>query len=320
MGFPITTTSDLVAPIELSLAPGMLSVPTPAFNYIIFADKHSMPEQGGTTYRFIRPNALEPPIEELGNSGLEPASQVPSRDFVDTVMSFYGTSVVVNEQVVIQNQDSAMAWITERLGVAMRQGEDLLLRNYLASTASAVNATGGTNGDNPTNMSETDFSRIAATLDNNNAMKFMQGKEGENKFGTSPVRFSYILFAHTELQPDMDALANFQSSWNYPNREGVLYSEYGAVRNVRILTSSQSAKEEGASALGNTVYNNILCARESYAHIQQSMYGMNIIYRDPLFSGPLALNATLAVKYSQTQAILQQLWILRFRCTARITI
>lgn len=320
MGFPITTTSDLVAPIELSLAPGMLSVPTPAFNYIIFADKHAMPEQGGTTYRFIRPNALEPPIEELGNSGLEPPSQVPSRDFIDAVMAFYSTSVVINEQVVIQNQDSAMAWITERLGVAMRQGEDLLLRNYLTSTTSQINATGGSNGDNPTNLSETDFSRVAATLDNNNAMKYLQGKEGQNKFGTSPVRFSYVMFAHTELQPDLDAIGTFQSSWNYPNREGVLYSEYGAVRNIRILTSSQSKKEASASTLGNTVYENIVCGRESYAHIQQSMYGMKIIYRDPLFSGPSALNATLAVKYSQTQAILQQLWIKRFRCTARITI
>jgi hypothetical protein len=93
MGFPITTTSDQRAPIELSLAPGLLSVETPAFNYIIFADKHSMPEMGGTTYRFIKPNPLDAPIEELGNSGLEPASQVPTRDFTDAVMAFYGTSV-----------------------------------------------------------------------------------------------------------------------------------------------------------------------------------------------------------------------------------
>jgi N4-gp56 family major capsid protein len=222
--------------------------------------------------------------------------------------------------MVIQNQDSAMAWITERLGVALREGENLLLRNYLTSAASQINATGGTNGDNPTNCSETDFSRVAATLDNNNAFKFMQGKMGENRFGSSPVRFGYVMFAHTELQPDFDALPNFQSSWNYPNKEGVLYSEYGAVRNLRILTSSQSAKSPSASALGNTVYENIVCGRESYAHIQQSMYGMKIIYRDPLFSGPLALNASLAVKYSQSQAILHQLWIKRFRCTARITI
>jgi N4-gp56 family major capsid protein len=320
MGYPITTTSDLPAPIELSLAPGLLSVPTPSFNYILFADKHAMPDRGGTTYRFIRPNALEPPIEELGNSGLEPASQVPSRDFIDSVMAFYGTSVVINEQVIYQNQDSAMAWITERLGVAMRQGEDLLLRNYLTSTASFINATGGSNGDNPTNVSATDFSRLAATLDNNNAFKFVTGKMGEDRLGTSPVRAGYILFAHTELQPDFDNIPEFQNAWNYPNKEGVLPAEFGALRNIRVLTSSQSKKDPGASQLGATVFENICAARQSYAHIQQDMYGMNIIYRDPLFSGPLAMNATLGVKYSQTQAILQQLWIKRFRCTARITI
>jgi len=95
----ITTTSNLPAPILQSLAPGLLSVPTPNFNYIIFAEKYSMPRQGGTTMRFLRPNALQPPIVQLGNSGIEPVSQIATRDVIDATQAFYGTSVVLNEQV-----------------------------------------------------------------------------------------------------------------------------------------------------------------------------------------------------------------------------
>ena len=95
----ITTTNDLVAPILQSLAPGMLAVPTPEFIYRIPADRDTMPRQGGTTMRFLRPRPLDPPIVALGNSGIEPPPQVPQRDIKDAIMSFYSTSVILNEQV-----------------------------------------------------------------------------------------------------------------------------------------------------------------------------------------------------------------------------
>ncbi len=39
-----------------------------------------MPANGGTTMRFMRPRALVPPTVQLGNSGIDPAAQVPQRD------------------------------------------------------------------------------------------------------------------------------------------------------------------------------------------------------------------------------------------------
>lgn len=142
----ITTTNDLVAPILQSLAPGMLAVPTPNFNYRIPAERYTMPRQGGTTLRFLRPNKLRPPITQLGNSGIEPVSQVPSRDIKDAIISFFGTSVILNEQVVLQDQDPVLAWVTERLGVAAVESEDIILRDYLLSAASVYNFRGGLNG------------------------------------------------------------------------------------------------------------------------------------------------------------------------------
>lgn len=64
----------------------------------------------------------------------------------------------------------------------MRQAEDLILRDYIVSAASQINAGGGANGDNPTNLGVTDFSLVAATLDTNNAYKFMSGIEGMDRF------------------------------------------------------------------------------------------------------------------------------------------
>lgn len=311
----ITTTSDLPPPILQSLAPGMLSVPTPNFNYIIPAEKYSMPRQGGTTMRFLRPVPLQPPIVQLGNSGIEPASQVATREIIDAAMSFYGTSVILNEQVVIQDQDPVLSWVTERLGVAMRQAEDIILRDFLLSSVSVYNCIGGVNGDNPTEITLRDLSNVGAALDTANAFKFLSGKLGENKIGSSPVRSAYFLLCSTELQPSFDGLEGFTSSWNYPNQNDVIYSEYGAVLNMRIFTSSEAAKEIGTSMNGNDVFDNMAVARESYAHIDQDGYSSQLIYRPPIFSGPLALNGTLGVKFAQAQAVLQNTWIRNVRCT-----
>jgi len=56
----ITTTGNLGPMILQSLAPAMLYVPTPTMNYITVCDKVSMPPNGGTTCRFMRPSALIP--------------------------------------------------------------------------------------------------------------------------------------------------------------------------------------------------------------------------------------------------------------------
>lgn len=47
----------------------------------------------------------------------------------------------------------------------MRQAEDLILRDYIVSAASQINAGGGSNGFNPTNLGLSDFSLVATTLD-----------------------------------------------------------------------------------------------------------------------------------------------------------
>lgn len=303
----ITTTGNLGPMILQSLAPAMLYVPTPSMNYITVCDKVSMPTNGGTTCRFMRPRALTPPTAQLGNAGIDPPAQVPQRDIIDAQMAFFGTGCIVNEQVILQDQEGVLAWVSERLAVAMRQAEDLILRDYIVSAASQINAGGGANNDNPANLGVSDFSLVAATLDTNNAYKFMSGMEGEDKYGTGPIRSAYFMLSSTELQPDFDGLsgAGFLSQWNYPSNSSALPSEYGSVMNIRILTSSEAPVSRNSSANSADVYYNTVVGKQAVTHINQDGYSMKLIYRDPYYSGMLAQNATLAVKFCQAQALTQ---------------
>ena len=75
--------------------------------------------------------------------------------------------------------------------------------------------------------------------------------------------------------------------------------------NIRILTSSEAAVSRGTSANGNDEYFSPVLGKQAVTHINQDGYSMNLIYRDPYYSGMLAQNATLAVKFAQAQAITQ---------------
>lgn len=200
-----------------------------------------------------------------------------------------------------------MAWVSERLAVAMRQAEDLILRDYIVSAASEIMAGGGSNNDNPTNLGVSDFSIVATTLDTNNAYKYMSGIEGMDRFGTGPVRSAYFMLSSTELQTDFDGLVGqgFKNQWDYATNASALPSEYGAVFNIRILTSSEAPVARGASANGQDVYYNTVAGKQALTHIEQDGYSMRLLYRDPMYSGMLGQNATLAVKFAQAQALTQ---------------
>lgn len=69
------------------------------------------------------------------------------------------------------------------LAQSMRETEDELIRNMLASTASVINCTGGVNGDNPTELSRSDIDATILALLGNDAIMISDNIEGTLKFG-----------------------------------------------------------------------------------------------------------------------------------------
>jgi N4-gp56 family major capsid protein len=147
------------------------------------ADLKAMPRNGGTTLRMRRYNPLATATVPLGNSGITPPPQQLTSINIDAQMDFYGTYILLNEQVTLQNQDPVLNEASQRLGVSLRQTEDELMRNMLQSTASFINCTGGVDGDNPTEITRSDVDTVVKTLRGNNAYSFLTGIQGEDRFG-----------------------------------------------------------------------------------------------------------------------------------------
>jgi N4-gp56 family major capsid protein len=278
-------------------------------------DLKAMPRNGGTTLRMRRYNPLATAPVPLGNTGVTPPPQTLSALNIDAQMSFYGTYVLLNEQVTLQNQDPVLNEAAQRLGVSLRQTEDQLMRDMLLATASQINCVNGTNGDVPTEITRNDVDVIVRTLRGNNAYSYLTGVEGENRFGTAPVRDAYFGLGHTDLIGQLDNVNGFIQKWNYPNQQSTLDPEWGTVANIRFLLSSIGSTSPVSSLLGATVYNIFCCGRESFAAIEQDGYSAQFIYRPPIYDGPLALNASVGYKFAEVPRLLNDAWLLNLRCT-----
>ena len=178
-----------------------------------------------------------------------------------------------------------------------------------------MNAVGGSDGDNPTEISRTDIDFVVRTLRGNNAYSFITGIEGENRFGCAPVRDAYFGLGHTDLIGQLDNINGFIQKWNYPNQQSTLDAEWGSVANLRFLLSSVGSVTPSASAMGANVYNIFCCGRESFAAVEQDGYSAQFIYRPPIYDGPLALNASVGYKFAEVPRILNDQWLLNLRCT-----
>lgn len=311
----VTTTSTLPAPIQQSFSYKLLSVPVPNFIHNIPAMRKQMPRNGGTTFRMRRYNPLNAALVPLGNSGVTPPPQNLTAVDIDAKIGFYGTYVVLNQQVTLQNQDPVLNQCAERLGIALRETEDNLTRDMLASTASFINCTGGVNGDSPTNITRTDVSNVVRTLLDNDAYTITDNIAGKDEFGTAPVRDAYFALCSTQLTSDLENVSSFLQKAQYPGGYEALPSEWGNVGNLRFLVSSIGSYFNNASALGATVYNIFCTGLEAYAIIEQDGYSANFIYRPPIYDGPLALNASVGWTMAQVPRITNDLWILNLRAT-----
>ena len=63
--------------------------------------------------------------------------------------------------------------------------------------------------DNPTEITRSDCDFVVRMLRGQNAYSFLSGVEGENKFGTAPVRDAYFSLGHTDMIGQLDQVQGF---------------------------------------------------------------------------------------------------------------
>lgn len=152
----------------------------------------------------------------------------------------------------------------------------------------------------------------------NNAYSISDGIEGEDRFGTAPVRDAFFALGSTQLVGDLDNVTGFIAKAQYPNQDKVLRPEYCSISNMRFLLSSIGAVEANASMNGADVYDIFCCGLEAFACVEQDGYSAQFIYRPPIYDGPLALNASVGYKFAEVPRITNDAWVIKYRVTLSV--
>lgn len=311
MSFPtgITGTGNFAPELPVQASEDLLS--TPMFNLIhsFGVDLHHAESYVGKTTRMSRFERLSTEGGQLDGSGIDPASEVPVRTDIDATMEIFAKTIVVNEQVILYENSKTLTKFTALLGQWLREKEDLLMRDLFSSSVSYINATGGTNGDQPSNISLNDVNNIENILLGNDARTMLTSLEATNKFGTAGVRDAFIALANTNLCADLQKVQGVLLKAAYPTQEGIRPEEYCSISRFRFFVSSKGAKTPGISMRGNTVYTVPMYGLEAAAKIEQNNYTAVLGYRPPWVVSSVAQNSQLYAKFAIARAITNQNWI-----------
>ena len=314
----ITNINNMAPELPLQFSEDLLS--TPQFNLIhsFGADLHYAESNIGKTIRMSRYERLSTDGGQLDGSGIDPAPEVVVRSDIDATVEIYAKTVVINEQVTLWENDKVLTKFTALLGQWMREKEDLLMRDLYASSVSYINATGGTNGDQPSNISLADVNNIERILLGNDARTMLSSLDAGRNFGTAGVRDAFIALASTNITSDLQAVQGVLLKSAYPHQDGIRPEEYCSISRFRFFVSSKGASIPGASIQGATVYTIPMYGLESAAKIEQNNYSAILGYRPPYVVSSVAQNSQLYAKFAIARAITNQNWITGLNVTQRL--
>jgi N4-gp56 family major capsid protein len=142
----ITTTAILPPPVQQRFDMKLLSRPMPDLIHKTMATKKRIPERSGRILRMRRYNNLNTATVPLGPGGLNPPAQVLTALDIDATINWYGTYVLITDQVTLINEDPVLNEAASLLSQSLRETEDELVRNMLLATAAFINCTNGVNG------------------------------------------------------------------------------------------------------------------------------------------------------------------------------
>ena len=311
----ITTESVLPAPVQQRFDMKLLAVRVPNLIHTATADKRSLTEREGDIMRMRRYSKYDispVPLDFTTN----PPPQSKGAVDIDAKIEFYGSYEIITKRVTLINEDPVLNEKTMLWGMWLRETEDDLMKKCYESTSSYINATGGTNSDNPTNLTRQDIDKVITALQGADGKFVTDQIDAEDLFGTSPIRDAYIAMCSTDLIPSFSLVQDFITKEKYPSNTNVKSYEWGACANMRFWVSSKGSKEEGASALGRTVYNIFVSALEAATKIDLKAGEAPLIYRPP-GSGddPLLLRQSIGSRFPMASAITNDAWLIKFRVT-----
>jgi N4-gp56 family major capsid protein len=217
----------------------LLTTAYPCLIHTRFAQQRVMPLNSGDTIIFRRYNKLQTVPVPL-QDGITPPGALLSAQDVKARVQFYGNYVMITNEVELTAEDYTLNQAARLLAQNLGQTLDEITYDVLANSTSVILATGGSNGQTPTNLSKADIDAAVKTLLQNDAKMITEVIPGRDAYDTHPIRPSFWGMIPTALIDDLEKVSNFIATANYAQQGPVMPCEWGNTGNVRwVFTSVQ---------------------------------------------------------------------------------
>ncbi len=255
-----TSTTQVDPAVAIFYDRVLLKRALPYLHYQKFAQVRNIDKKSGNTVKWRRYSALAAATVPL-TEGVTPPGQQGAKTDILAQISWYGDWMGISDVIDLTVEDRVITEFTELEGEQMGLTLDNLTRDILCATASYTNASNGSNGATPTEITRTDIDAVVKTLLGANASFITAVQKASTGIGTSPVRASFWSIIHTDLIDDLEACSGFKSVAEYPKGDGI-EGEWGNVGNVRFLVSSVAHKS--TSSILTATYYCLVIAKDAY--------------------------------------------------------
>lgn len=218
----------------------------------LVCDKKNIPRNKAETISFRR--AVNPAVStSTVTEGVTPASRGLAYEDVSGTLGEYAEVYEITSRMRELGEDNAIrdssevladlvSNIKEAVGwAAFIQGTSVVYAGS-ASQRNQVNSVFGLG----------DLQTAVRSLMAAKAQRFTEADKGGLNENTFPIEASFIALCHTDLHPNIRALAGFRSVAEYGGKKMFSEYEFGAVENIRFVTTPQLTAVANAGATGGT--------------------------------------------------------------------
>ncbi len=272
-----------------------------------FGQTRPMPQNQGNTVLFRR-------YEDLGlaktplTEGTTPEGSNLSVTDVTAVLAQYGDYINITDIVDLESRDPVLTEAAELLGEQMGKTRDSLIRDFVVGDYYTESGDGGS-GDYTAEdgggsaISDTNIENAIDHLLTANARFLTSVVRPSTGYNTTPIRPAFVAIAHPNMRTSIESLTGFTPVSQYPSNENIMDGEWGAIKNIRFLLTTQAY----ASGEKSSNYVMPIFAQDAYGITELTGGAASNIVKDHGSAGagdPLNQRATSGWKMLMTGTVL----------------
>jgi len=281
---------------------------------------------GGIDNRWITPSNVSTfATSQQTQEGITPNADTLTAVDVTAVMQQYAALYAVTDKTFDMYEDDIPMAMKKQTGERVGLIREMVSYGALKASTNVFYGGGTSRATVSQTLSLPGLRKIARSLMANHGKMITTMLSASPNFNTAPVEGGFLVFCHTDMEPDIRDLPGFIKVAEYGSRKPMHEMEVGSVERFRFIVSPElAAYADAGAAVGSTglfsttgtlvdVYPIIVCAEDAWGNV--ALRGAESI--DPTWippgqkdkNDPLGQRGYIGAKFYDTALILNQGWM-----------